>query len=145
MATLLASALTNTCAQVVVGDAWVRATVSQQKATGAFMQLTAACDTRLVAVHADIGAAELHGMSLDNNIMRMRGLAGLALPAGVAVALKPGANHIMLVNLKHALSVGQHVPITLVFESAGKRRSSIVVDAVVRPLTTPQSNSNNPK
>lgn len=134
LAALLASAFANLCAQVVVKDAWVRATVPQQNATGAFMRLTATHDARLVEVRSPAaGIAELHQMSLDQDVMRMRRVAGIDLPAGVAVALKPGGYHIMLMDLRRPLGEGRRVPITLVFESADKRRSSVEIDAVARP------------
>jgi copper(I)-binding protein len=138
LAALLAPAFANALAQVVVKDAWVRATVPQQKATGAFMQLTASEKTRLVEVRAPIGAtAELHEMSLDNDVMRMRQVPGIDLPAGASVSLKPGGYHIMLLGLSAPLAAGQVVPITLVFESAKKQRSTVLVDATVRPLAWP--------
>lgn len=138
VAALLAPAFAHAGAQVVVKDAWVRATVTQQKATGAFMHLTASENTRLVDVRAAVaGVAELHEMSMDNDVMRMRRVPGIDLPSGTPVALKPGGYHIMLLGLRGPLSAGQIVPITLVFESPARKRSSIVVDAVVRPLASP--------
>ena len=69
LAALLAPALASAAVQVVVKDAWVRATVTQQKATGVFMQLITSERIRLVDVRASIaGAAELHEMSLDNDL-----------------------------------------------------------------------------
>lgn len=135
LAALLAPAFANAYAQVVIKDAWVRATVPQQKASGAFMQLTASEKTRLVDVRAPVAStAELHEMSFDNDVMRMRQVSGIDLPAGVPVALQPGGYHIMLLGVHGPLRAGQVVPITLVFESANKQRSSIVVDAIVRSL-----------
>jgi periplasmic copper chaperone A len=134
LAALLAPAFAHVCAQVVVTDAWVRTTIPQQKATGAFMQLTAAHGTRLVDVSSPVaGLAELHEMSVDRDVMRMRPVAGIDLPAGTTVALKPGGYHVMLMDLRRPLGNGQRVPVTLVFESPDKRRSSIEIDAVARP------------
>lgn len=80
LAALLAAVFANTAAQVVVKDAWVRATVTQQKATGAFMQLTASEKIRLVDGRAPIAPAELHEMSRDKDVMRMRQVPGIYLP-----------------------------------------------------------------
>src|SRR5690606_37911642 len=78
-------------AQVSVDDAWVRATVPQQKTTGAFMTLRSASNAKLVAVHTDAAeVAEVHEMAMDGSIMRMRQVTALPLPAGKAVALQPG-------------------------------------------------------
>ena len=109
-------------AQVIVQDAWVRATVPQQKATGAFMRLTAAQDARLVSASSPVaGVTEVHEMKLVDNVMKMRPLPALDLPAGQAVELKPGGYHIMLIDLKTALKDGENVPITLHFDDGSRR------------------------
>jgi copper(I)-binding protein len=61
---------------------------------------------------------ELHETIRDGQVMRMRPVAKLALPAGGVLAMKPGAYHIMLLNLKHALHAGEKVSVTLTFEHA---------------------------
>ncbi len=123
-------------AQVTVTDPWVRGTVPQQKATGAFMQLTAAQDTRLVAARSPVaGVVEIHEMAMEKDIMRMRALPdGLPLPAGKRVELKPGGYHVMLMDLKGPVKEGSTVPVTLVFEGKDKNRSEVEVKAPVRPL-----------
>jgi copper(I)-binding protein len=122
-------------AQVTVKDAWVRATVPQQKATGAFMQLSAASDTRLVAVSTPAaGLAEVHEMAAQDNVMKMRHLPGIDLPAGRTVELKPGGYHVMLMDLKQQAKEGDTVPLTLVFEGRDGRRESVEVKASVRAL-----------
>ena len=101
-------------AQVAVSDPWVRGTVAGQKATGAFMQLTAAQDARLVSASSPIaGIVEVHEMAMEKDVMKMRKLAnGLALPAGKAVELKPGGFHVMLMDLKQQIKAGDAVPMT---------------------------------
>jgi copper(I)-binding protein len=75
------------------------------------MQLTSAHAARLVDVRSTVSdIAELHEISVDNNIMRMRHVPGIDLPAGTPIALNPGGCHIMLMNLQQPLGVGQHVP-----------------------------------
>lgn len=104
---------------VEVRDAWVRSTVIGQKGTGAFMTLTAKEGTRLVGVSTPVaGVAEVHEMKLEGEIMKMRALPGLDLPAGKAVELKPGGYHLMLMDLKQALAKGADVPVTLRFKDA---------------------------
>lgn len=125
-------------AQVAVKDPWIRATVSQQKATGAFMQLSATGDSRLVEVRSAVaGVAEIHEMSMDKDVMRMRAVPGLDLPAGKTVELKPGGYHIMLMDLKHQMKDGDTVVLTLVIEDREKKRSSIEVKAPIKPLSMP--------
>jgi copper(I)-binding protein len=122
-------------AQVSVKEPWVRATVAQQKATGAFMQLVSAAGGRLVSASSPVaGVVEIHEMAMDGNVMKMRAIAGLDLPAGKAVALKPGGYHVMLMDLKQGLQAGQSVPITLVVEGPDGKRETVQVSATVRPL-----------
>lgn len=137
-AALLCGALaTAASAQVAVQDAWVRATVPQQKATGAFMQLTAAQDSRLVSVRSNVAAlVELHEMTIQDGVMKMREIPGLALPAGKAVDLKPGGYHVMMMNLKQQMKAGDSVPLTLVFEDKTGKRDTVEVKAEVRALGT---------
>ena len=102
-----------------INDAWVRTTVPGQKATGAFMKITAKEGTRLVGASTPVaGMAEVHEMKMDGDIMKMRGLPGLELPAGKTVELKPGGLHVMLMDLKAALPKDSTVPLTLLFKDA---------------------------
>jgi copper(I)-binding protein len=105
---------------VDVQNAWARASVQGQKATGAFMTLTAKEATRLVGVATPVaGVAEVHEMKLQGDVMRMRALPdGLELPAGKPVALLPGGYHIMLMDLKAALPKDSTIPLTLLFKDA---------------------------
>jgi len=104
---------------VAVEGAWARASVQGQKATGAFMRLTAKEGARLVRVESPAaGVAEVHEMKMEGDIMRMRAVPGLDLPAGKTVELKPGGYHVMLLDLKAPLAKGSSVPVTLVFQDA---------------------------
>ena len=105
---------------VEVKDAWARATVQGQKASGAFMTLTAKADTTLVGAASSVaGVAQVHEMKMDGNTMQMRALTeGLRLPAGKAVALKPGSFHLMLMDLKVPLQKDTTIPVTLRFKDA---------------------------
>lgn len=133
---LLASALFTVLAaeaQVQVADPWVRATVAPQQATGAFMQLTSARPAKVVAASSPLAAvAEIHEMKMDGGVMRMRAVEALALPAGQAVALKPGGYHVMLMGLKAPIPAGERVPLTLTVEGEDGRRSVVEVSAVAR-------------
>jgi copper(I)-binding protein len=121
-------------AQTSVKDPWVRGTVPQQMATGMFAQITSAKGGRLVAVSSPVaGVAEVHAMAMEGSVMKMHALAdGLELPAGKAVELKPGGYHIMLMDLKQTLKVGDAVPVTLVIEGADKKRETVELKATVR-------------
>src|SRR5512145_443630 len=100
VALLLAAVSVAASAQTTVKDAWVRSTVPQQMATGAFAQITSVQGGRLVSVASPVaGVVEVHEMAMDGNVMKMRALpSGLALPAGKTVELKPGGYHVMLMD-----------------------------------------------
>jgi periplasmic copper chaperone A len=122
-------------AQVTVSEAWVRGTVAAQKATGAFMTLTSAQDSRLVGASSPAaGVVEVHEMKMVGDVMRMRQIDALALPSGQPVRLSPGGYHLMMMQLKQPLTDGEKIALTLEFEDAHKVRSKVVVDAVVKPL-----------
>jgi copper(I)-binding protein len=122
-------------AQTTVKDAWVRGTVPQQKASGAYMQITSAQGGKLVSVASPVaGVAEVHEMAMEGTTMRMRALPSLDLPAGKAVELKPGGYHVMLMDLKQQLKAGDTVPLALVVESKDGKRETVEVKASVRAL-----------
>ena len=111
---------------VEVKNAWVRATVQGQKATGAFMQITAPAASTLVSVSTPVaGVAEVHEMKMDGDVMRMRPLTkGLELPAGKAVQLKPGGYHLMLMDLKLPLQKDTTIPVTLTLQDSKGMQST---------------------
>lgn len=132
-----ASAWAQTPASVEVKDAWVRATVAQQKATGAFMQLTARADRRLVEAKSPVaGVVEIHEMAMEKDVMRMRQIPALDLPAGTLVELKPGGYHVMMMDLKSQVKEGDVVPMTLVFEAKDGQRETLEIKATARPLNS---------
>ena len=105
---------------VEVRDAWVRTSVQGQKATGAFMKITAKENMKLVSVSSPVaGVAEVHEMKMEGDVMKMRAVqGGLDLPAGKTVELSPGGYHVMMMDLKAALPKDSTVPLTLVFRDA---------------------------
>lgn len=139
-ATVLAVASCAVWAQVKVEDAWVRGTVAQQKATGAFMRLTPAAPARLLEVRSPVaGVVEIHEMAMDKDVMRMRAVPGLDLAAGRTTELKPGGYHVMLMDLRQPVKPGENVPLTLVFEDAAKQRFTQELQVPVRAV-----NASNP-
>ena len=122
-------------AQVTVQGAWVRATVPQQKATGAFMRLQSTKDTRLVSVSTPAAPiAEVHEMKLVDNVMKMRAVTSVDVPAGKPVDLQPGGFHVMLMDLPAAVKQGDTVPLTLVFEGKDGQRETVQVQAQARAV-----------
>jgi periplasmic copper chaperone A len=122
--------------EVTVDGAWVRGTVTGQKVTGAFMQLTSPTATSLVGVTTPMAkTAEIHEMKADGGMVKMKAIDRLPLPAATAVELKPGGYHVMLFDLKQPLVEGDVVPMTLTFEDGAGRKSTLEVKASVKALT----------
>jgi periplasmic copper chaperone A len=107
---------------VKVEGAWVRVAVQGQSGTGGFMRLTADQDMKLVGVTTPAASvAEVHEMKMEGDVMKMRPIEYLDLPAGKTVELKSGGHHLMLMDLKQALPNNSSVPLTLLFkDKAGK-------------------------
>jgi copper(I)-binding protein len=132
---VLAFAATQAWAGVTATDAWVRGTVPHQTATGAFMTLKSTEDLTLVnAASPAARIVEVHEMTMRGNVMAMRSIDDVALPAGKAVEFKPGGYHVMLIELVKPLTKGDTVPITLTFVDKDGRKSKLEVKAEVRAL-----------
>lgn len=115
-----------------VDQAWVRASVPGQLATGAFMRITAKEPMQLVGASTPVaGIAEVHEMKMEGDVMRMRPAGPVNLPVGRPFELTPGGYHIMLQDLKKPLRAGASVPITLVFRNGKGVESRLQVDAPV--------------
>jgi len=109
---------------------WSRPTVAGQPAGGAFMTVHngGATADRLLGASTDAADhVELHTMAMDGNVMRMREVPAIDLPAGQTVALQPGQFHMMLQGLKRPLAAGERVPMTLKFEKAGEVKVELAV------------------
>ena len=129
---------------VSVSNAWVRATVPGQSTGSAYMDLTAGAPATLVAVQSQVaGKVQLHSMSMDGGVMKMREVAKIDLPAHQAVSLNPGGYHLMLVDLKRQLKAGERVLLSLVVADAKGAKSTRKLDVEVRasaPAPAPASN-----
>lgn len=122
-------------AQVTIKDAWIRATVAPQKVTGAFMHITSKQDAKLIAVSSNIAdSAEIHSMEMEGDMMKMREMKDLPLPAGKAIELKPGGMHIMLFGLKKAVKEGEKITLHLTIEDNKKQRQQVEVQATVKAM-----------
>lgn len=120
-----------------VDDAWVRATVPGQPATGAFMHITASSDSKLVGVQSDAAkTVEVHEMKMNGDVMTMGPVDSVALPAGKTVSLDPNGYHVMLMGLARQVKEGEQVALTLIVEDAQGTRENIAVKAPVKALTT---------
>jgi periplasmic copper chaperone A len=121
-----------------VEGAWVRSAVPGQQGTGAFMKLTATEPMQLVGFSTPVaGVAQVHEMKMEGDVMRMRAVASLDLPAGRTVELKPGGYHLMLMDLKQPLVKGSTVPISLVLRDAkGESKLDLNVPVLAAPAAS---------
>jgi copper(I)-binding protein len=119
---------------LVISQAWARATPGGAKVGGAYVTIENKGTTadRLIGASADVaGKVEVHEMATRNGVMTMRPLEkGLAIDPGKTVKLAPGGYHLMMLNLKSPLKQGEQVPVTLDFEKAGKVKLSFNVEGV---------------
>lgn len=125
-ATLLLACSALQAQTVEVKDAWIRSTVQGQQGTGAFMNITAKDAARLVGASSPVaGVVEVHEMKMEGDVMKMRAVPSLDLPAGQTVQLKPGGYHVMMMDLKQTLPKGSTVPLTLRFKDAKGAESQV--------------------
>ncbi len=124
---------------VTVADGWVRATVQGQKATGAFMKITAKDAAKLVAGSSPAaGVVEIHEMKMEKDVMKMAALPnGLELPSGKTVELKPGGYHVMLMDLKAPLAANSTVPVTFTFQDAKGNKTTQELKLPVKSMAMP--------
>ncbi|MCU7249825.1 copper chaperone PCu(A)C [Pseudomonas koreensis] len=127
-------------AQTQVDDAWVRGTVANQSASGAFMTLTADSDSKLLSVASPVARdVQIHEMTMKNDVMSMGPVKSVDLPAGKAVKFDPNGYHVMLMGLSGPLKEGDSVPLTLTVENAKGEKEVLEVKAPVRALTNMES------
>ncbi|ABA73950.1 MULTISPECIES: copper chaperone PCu(A)C [Pseudomonas] len=123
-------------AQTKVDDAWVRATVPNQSASGAFMTVTADSDSKLLSVASPAAKdVQIHEMTMKNDVMSMGPVKSVDLPAGKAINFDPNGYHVMLMGLSAQLKEGDSVPLTLTIENAKGEKETVEVKAPVKALT----------
>jgi copper(I)-binding protein len=117
-----------------VAAPWARATPKGASAGAAYLMVTnnGTVPDRLSCAGSEAAAqCQIHTMSMDNGVMKMRPLAGgVEIKPGETVTLKPGSDHVMLMNLKHPLEAGQTVEATLQFEKAGTLKVEFAILAM---------------
>lgn len=113
---------------------WTRATPKNAPVAGGYLKIinTGATPDRLTGGSVEVAKKfEVHEMSMDGGVMKMRELKdGLEIPPGATVELKPGSYHIMMMNLSHPLAKGDRVKGSLTFEKAGKVDVEFAVEAM---------------
>jgi copper(I)-binding protein len=118
---------------ITISQAWARETAPAQVNGGGFLTITNNGQAdRLVSASSPVApTVQLHTMSMDGGVMRMRELPdGIPVPAQSVVELKPGGLHVMFIGLKAPLKPGQKVALTLRFEKAGVVKVAMPVRAI---------------
>ena len=117
---------------IKIENAYTRATVPGQQVAGGFMKIEnkGAADQLISASSPAAGEVQLHEMAMDGNVMKMRQVKDIVLPAGGTVELKPGGLHLMFMNIKAPLAAGQTVPVKLKFAKAGEVEVKMPVNAM---------------
>lgn len=116
---------------VQVKDIWARATPGGAQTAAIYATLQSIAGDRLTAASTPVAKeTQLHTMTMEEGVMKMRQVDGIDLPAGQTVALKPGGYHIMLIGLTEPLKEGQTFPVTLTFAKAGAENVTVTVQAV---------------
>ncbi len=117
---------------VSVSDAYTRATAPGQQVAGGFMRIENkgnVPDQLLSASSSAAGEVQLHEMGMEGNVMKMRQVKDIAVPANGTVELKPGGFHLMFLNLKGPFVAGETVPVKLKFAKAGDVEVKFPVNA----------------
>jgi copper(I)-binding protein len=116
---------------IAIDHPYARFTVAGQTAGGGFMTFEnkGGADRLLSASAPVCERVEMHTMRMEGDVMRMRQLEMIELPAGKTVELKPGGLHLMLVGLKAPLKVGERFPLKLKFAKAGELTVDVAVEA----------------
>jgi copper(I)-binding protein len=113
---------------------WARATPKGAAVGGGYLTITntGVSPDRLVSGATDISSRfELHEMSMDNGVMKMREVGqGVEIKPGEKVEFKPGGYHVMFMGLKQQLVQGQHFKATLQFEKAGKVDVEFAIEGI---------------
>ncbi len=123
-----------TIGTLTISASWARATPKGAAVGGGYMTITnsGATSDRLIGGTSDISRRfEMHEMSVDKGVMKMRELAqGLEIKPGEKVEFKPGGYHVMLMGLKQQLVQGQTFKATLQFEKAGKVEVTFAIEGL---------------
>jgi len=130
-----AAAQSATAGSIKIENAYTRATVPGQQVAGGFMKIEnkGSADQLISASSPAAGEVQLHEMAMDGNVMKMRQVKDIAVPAGGAVELKPGGLHLMFMNIKAPLTAGESVPVKLKFAKAGEVELKMPVNAMGNP------------
>jgi copper(I)-binding protein len=122
---------------VLIENAWVRPTSPGQDVGAAYMTFNSKQDVTLINASSDATkSVEIHSMSMQNGVMKMRMLENLAIQAGKPYKLEPGGFHLMLFDLKKPLAAGQHVNFELTFRAGNTEFKQLIKAPIKTPADT---------
>lgn len=135
-AIFIASILIPACSKqdsIEIKNQWVRASNDGQDVSAAYMTIVSNEDTSLIAIYSDVAdVIEIHSMSMENGVMKMRMLDTLDLTAGKPTELSPGGFHLMLFDLKKPLTAGKEAHFTLHFKNKAGQEKTISVTSPIK-------------
>jgi copper(I)-binding protein len=125
--------------EVSVNDAWGKATAPGQNNGLIQFSIVSKKEAKLVSISSPVaGTVEIHSMVHEDGMMKMRPVEFILLPAEKSVDLRKTGNHVMLLNLKQPLKVGDNIPLILTIEFPDKHRATLEAKAAIKPQGTGQ-------
>lgn len=119
--------------EVKITNNWVRATQDGQDVGAAYMTLSSNTDTTLTQIESTASdSIEIHSMTMDKGVMKMRMLETLALKANMPFELAPGGFHLMLFDLKNNLTAGEKVSFTLHFKDSQGKEMTMSIQSPIK-------------
>ncbi len=135
-AMFIASILISACSKqdsIEIKNQWVRASNDGQDVSAAYMTIVSNEDTSLIAIDSDVAdVIEIHSMSMENGVMKMRMLDTLDLIADKPTELSPGGFHLMLFDLKKPLTAGKEAHFTLHFKNKAGQEKTISITSPIK-------------
>jgi len=135
-AMFIASILISACSKqdsIEIKNQWARASNDGQDVSAAYMTIVSNEDTSLITIDSDVtDVIEIHSMSMENGVMKMRMLDTLDLIAGKPTELSPGGFHLMLFDLKKPLTAGKEAHFTLHFKNKAGQEKTISVTSPIK-------------
>jgi len=135
-AMFIASILISACSKqdsIEIKNQWARASNDGQDVSAAYMTIVSNEDTSLITIDSDVAdVIEIHSMSMENGVMKMRMLDTLDLTAGKPTKLSPGGFHLMLFDLKKPLTAGKEAHFTLHFKNKAGQEKTISVTSPIK-------------
>jgi len=135
-AMFIASILISACSKqdsIEIKNQWVRASNDGQDVSAAYMTIVSNEDTSLITIDSDVtDVIEIHSMSMENGVMKMRMLDTLDLIADKPTELSPGGFHLMLFDLKKPLTAGKEAHFTLHFKNKAGQEKTISITSPIK-------------